>query len=91
MPLEEQPGKVCEAFRLFLQGMGYGNFFNYKSLKQIHVIVIFYCIKQNKLAFRKEHLILALNESPALLLPGHNVYSVVSLSFYLHIFYNLES
>ncbi|XP_052286475.1 protein NDRG3-like isoform X3 [Dreissena polymorpha] len=23
MPLEEQPGKVCEAFRLFLQGMGY--------------------------------------------------------------------
>ena len=24
MPLEEQPGKVCEAFRLFLQGMGYG-------------------------------------------------------------------
>lgn len=26
MPLEEQPGKVCEAFRLFLQGMGYGNF-----------------------------------------------------------------
>ncbi|KAK3085407.1 hypothetical protein FSP39_002869 [Pinctada imbricata] len=26
MPLEEQPGKVCEAFRLFLQGMGYGEF-----------------------------------------------------------------
>ena len=24
MPLEEQTGKVCEAFRLFLQGMGYG-------------------------------------------------------------------
>ena len=24
MPLEETPGKVCEAFRLFLQGMGYG-------------------------------------------------------------------
>ena len=24
MPLEEQPGKTCEAFRLFLQGMGYG-------------------------------------------------------------------
>ena len=23
MPLEEQPGKVCEAFRLFLQGQGY--------------------------------------------------------------------
>lgn len=23
MPLEEQPAKVCEAFRLFLQGMGY--------------------------------------------------------------------
>lgn len=23
MPLEEQPGKVCEAFKLFLQGMGY--------------------------------------------------------------------
>ncbi|GFR73132.1 protein NDRG3 [Elysia marginata] len=23
MPLEEQPGKACEAFRLFLQGMGY--------------------------------------------------------------------
>ncbi|KAJ8302816.1 hypothetical protein KUTeg_019212 [Tegillarca granosa] len=23
MPLEETPGKVCEAFRLFLQGMGY--------------------------------------------------------------------
>ncbi|XP_052817458.1 protein NDRG3-like isoform X2 [Mya arenaria] len=23
MPLEEQPGKVCESFRLFLQGMGY--------------------------------------------------------------------
>ncbi|XP_041376947.1 protein NDRG3-like isoform X2 [Gigantopelta aegis] len=23
MPLEEQPGKVCEAFRLFIQGMGY--------------------------------------------------------------------
>ncbi|CAL1532377.1 unnamed protein product [Lymnaea stagnalis] len=23
MPLEEQPGKTCEAFRLFLQGMGY--------------------------------------------------------------------
>jgi len=24
MVLEEAPGKVCEAFRLFLQGMGYG-------------------------------------------------------------------
>ncbi|XP_064610298.1 protein NDRG3-like [Liolophura sinensis] len=23
MPLDEQPGKVCEAFKLFLQGMGY--------------------------------------------------------------------
>ncbi|CAG5116506.1 unnamed protein product [Candidula unifasciata] len=23
MPLEEQPGKTCEAFKLFLQGMGY--------------------------------------------------------------------
>ena len=24
MVLEEAPGKVCEAFRLFLQGMGHG-------------------------------------------------------------------
>jgi len=27
MVLEEAPGKVCEAFRLFLQGMGYGVYF----------------------------------------------------------------
>jgi len=33
MPLEEQPGKVCEAFRLFLQGMGY-----VPSLKQMHSV-----------------------------------------------------
>eukprot|EP00106_Octopus_bimaculoides_P001661 XP_014769103.1 PREDICTED: protein NDRG3-like isoform X2 [Octopus bimaculoides] len=26
MPLEEQPAKVCEAFRYFLQGMGYSIF-----------------------------------------------------------------
>lgn len=31
MPLEETPGKVCEAFRLFLQGMGY-----VPSLRQVH-------------------------------------------------------
>jgi len=28
MVLEEAPGKVCEAFRLFLQGMGYGVYYN---------------------------------------------------------------
>jgi len=27
MVLEETPGKVCEAFRLFLQGMGYGAYY----------------------------------------------------------------
>ncbi|XP_029633816.1 protein NDRG3 isoform X4 [Octopus sinensis] len=27
MPLEEQPAKVCEAFRYFLQGMGYSSHF----------------------------------------------------------------
>jgi len=27
MVLEEQPGKISEAFRLFLQGQGYGEFF----------------------------------------------------------------
>lgn len=34
MVLEEQPGKVSEAFRLFLQGQGYGKFTN--LFPQIH-------------------------------------------------------
>ncbi|XP_005101570.1 protein NDRG3 isoform X3 [Aplysia californica] len=38
MPLEEQPGKTCEAFRLFLQGMGYG----FPSLTQKHSVAAEY-------------------------------------------------
>lgn len=50
--------------------------------------MIFYCFKQNRLAIWKVE---CLNLSPALLLPGHNVYTVVSVFTYqVHIFYNLE-
>jgi len=34
MVLEEAPGKVSEAFRLFLQGMGYGVYFFNESVSQ---------------------------------------------------------
>jgi hypothetical protein len=40
MILEEQPAKVVEAFRLFLQGNGYGKIFFFFFLE----IYYYYCI-----------------------------------------------